>query len=160
VNNGACAQDFGHTSGSDARSDHQLQAAIAAQHAIAPSAADTDWPEILRLYDLLLGVYPSPAAALGRAVAAAEAHGPGAGLAALDALPERDQRWWAIKAELLARRGLFGEAAAAVLSSLEGPLPEPEREHRRRRVERWTTARRALDHGALTRERRGVSGPG
>ncbi|MEV4140560.1 sigma-70 family RNA polymerase sigma factor, partial [Dactylosporangium sp. NPDC049742] len=62
---------------------YQLQAAIAAEHARAASYDGTDWPEIVRLYDLLMSVAPNPAAGLARAVAAAEASGPAAGLALL-----------------------------------------------------------------------------
>jgi RNA polymerase sigma-70 factor, ECF subfamily len=121
---------------------YQLQAAMAAQHAIAPSAADTDWPEIIRLYDLLLSVQPgNQAAALGRAVALAEAHGPAAGVAALDTLPDRDHRWHAVRAELLARLGRFDQAIGAMSRSLEDPLPAPERDHRLRRISQWSGPR-------------------
>ncbi len=63
-----------------------MQAAIAAVHAEAPSAADTDWREIVGLYDLLLRITPSPIVALNRTVALAMRDGPEAGLAALDEL--------------------------------------------------------------------------
>ncbi len=63
-----------------------MQAAIAAVHAEAPSAADTDWTEIVGLYDLLLQVAPSPVVALNRAVAVAMRDGPAAGLALVDGL--------------------------------------------------------------------------
>jgi RNA polymerase sigma factor (sigma-70 family) len=65
---------------------YQLQAAIAAVHAEAPTAADTDWPQVLKLYDLLHALAPSPVVTLNRAVAVAMVDGPRAGLAALDAL--------------------------------------------------------------------------
>jgi RNA polymerase sigma factor (sigma-70 family) len=65
---------------------YQLQAAIAAVHAEAATAADTDWPQVLKLYDLLHALAPSPVVALNRAVAVAMVNGPRAGLAALDAL--------------------------------------------------------------------------
>ncbi|HEV7607906.1 MAG TPA: RNA polymerase sigma factor [Steroidobacteraceae bacterium] len=65
---------------------YSLQAAIAAVHAEAPSAAETDWNEIVGLYDLLLRVSPSPIVALNRSVAVAMRDGPEAGLAQLDAL--------------------------------------------------------------------------
>ena len=61
-----------------------LQALIAAEHAIAPTAADTDWPRIVARYDELLGLADSPVVRLNRAVAVGEADGPLAGLAALD----------------------------------------------------------------------------
>jgi predicted RNA polymerase sigma factor len=65
---------------------YQLQAAIAAVHAEAATAADTDWPQVLRLYDLLQALAPSPVVTLNRAVAVAMVDGPRAGLADLDAL--------------------------------------------------------------------------
>ncbi|TDT97952.1 RNA polymerase sigma-70 factor (ECF subfamily) [Streptomyces sp. 846.5] len=120
----------------------QLQAAIAAQHALAATALDTDWAEILRLYDLLLSVQPgNSAAALGRTVALAHAHGPAAGLAALDALPptDHDHRRHAIRAELLAQQHRFDEAVEAMRRSLTTTLPDPERAHRLRRIAHWTT---------------------
>lgn len=65
---------------------YQLQAAIAAVHDEASWAADTDWPQILGLYEVLVRVAPSPVVALNRAVALAQVSGPAAGLAAVDAL--------------------------------------------------------------------------
>jgi RNA polymerase sigma factor (sigma-70 family) len=65
---------------------YQLQAAIAAVHAEAATAADTDWPQVLKLYDLLHALAPSPVVTLNRAVAVAMVDGPRAGLAALDTL--------------------------------------------------------------------------
>jgi RNA polymerase sigma factor (sigma-70 family) len=65
---------------------YQLQAAIAAVHAEAATAADTDWPQVLKLYDLLDALAPSPVVTLNRAVAVAMVDGPRAGLASLDAL--------------------------------------------------------------------------
>jgi RNA polymerase sigma factor (sigma-70 family) len=65
---------------------YQLQAAIAAVHAEAPTATDTDWPQILKLYDLLQALAPSPVVTLNRAVAVAMVDGPVAGLSQLDAL--------------------------------------------------------------------------
>jgi RNA polymerase sigma-70 factor (ECF subfamily) len=122
---------------------YQLQAALAAQHATAPEAAGTDWTEILRLYDLLLSMQPgNRAAALGRAVAAAQAHGPAAGLAALHTLPDRDHRWHAVRAELLARLDQTEEAINAMRQSLDAPLPAPERRHRLRRIAQWSGAQK------------------
>jgi RNA polymerase sigma factor (sigma-70 family) len=65
---------------------YQLQAAIAAVHAEASTAADTDWPQVLKLYDLLDALVPGPVVTLNRAVAVAMVDGPRAGLANLDAL--------------------------------------------------------------------------
>ncbi|GII34453.1 RNA polymerase subunit sigma-24 [Planotetraspora mira] len=121
---------------------YQLQAAMAAQHAVAATSADTDWAEMVRLYDLLLSVQPANgAAALGRAVAVAEAEGPAAGLAALDLLTEDDQRRQAVRAELLGRLGRFDEAISAMRRSLDAALPDPERDHRMRRIARWSSGR-------------------
>ncbi len=111
---------------------YQLQAAIAAEHARAPSYDGTDWTEILRLYDLLMSVAPNPSAALGRAVAAGEAVGPAAGLAMLAELPT-SPRWHAIRGELLAREGRYVEAAAELAAALAGSGTQPEHQHRVRR---------------------------
>jgi RNA polymerase sigma-70 factor (ECF subfamily) len=115
---------------------YQLQAAIAAEHARAVSYDSTDWNEILRLYDLLLSVAPSDAAALGRVVATAEAADPATGLALLAELPP-NPRWHAVRAELLAREGRYSEAARALTEALDGPATEPERHHRERRREKF-----------------------
>src|SRR5215510_168078 len=95
-----------------------LQAAIAALHAEAPSYAETDWRQIVRLYDALLVVWPSPVVALNRAVALALAEGPEAGLAQIQELEEdgrlADYRYLpAAKADLLRSLGLREEAARA-----------------------------------------------
>ncbi|WP_416958133.1 RNA polymerase sigma factor [Nocardioides sp. T5] len=91
-----------------------LQARIAAEHATAPSAADTRWDRIVGLYDVLLQVVPTPSARLARAVAVAEQHGPAAGLDALEGLdvPE-SHRPAAVRAELLSRAGDIDAARAA-----------------------------------------------
>jgi RNA polymerase sigma factor (sigma-70 family) len=113
---------------------YQLQAAIAAEHARAGSYDDTDWTEILRLYDLLVSIAPSHAAGLARVVAAAEAADPATGLALLAELPP-SPRWHAVRAELLAREGRYAEAARDLAESLDGPATKPERRHRERRRE-------------------------
>jgi RNA polymerase sigma-70 factor (ECF subfamily) len=120
---------------------YQLQAAIAAEHARAASYAGTDWAEIVRLYDLLLSVAPSPAAAMSRAVAVAEADGPAAGLDALDAVPPDGPRWHAVRAELLARQGRYPEAVAAATQALGGELTDPERRHQERCRAAWAARR-------------------
>lgn len=93
---------------------YQLQAAIAACHATAASYAATDWPEVLRLYELLAALRPNPAVELNAAVAAGEARGPAAGLARLHAIDERDRShlWHLARAELLVREGRRTEARA------------------------------------------------
>src|SRR5262249_2398885 len=85
---------------------YQLQAGISAEQGRAASYQATNWPEIVRLYDLLLSVQASAPAALARAVAVAEAGGAAAGLHALDQLVP-DQRWHAVRGELLAREGRY-----------------------------------------------------
>jgi RNA polymerase sigma factor (sigma-70 family) len=116
---------------------YQLQAAIAAEHARAASYPATDWAEIVRLYDILLSVAPTPAAELARAVAVAEADGPAAGLAALDGIPP-DPRWHAVRGELLARQGRYADAVAATRAALDGPANDAEQRFRRRRIAEWS----------------------
>jgi RNA polymerase sigma-70 factor (ECF subfamily) len=100
-----------------------LQAAIAALHAEAPSYAETDWPQIAALYDVLLRAWSSPVVALNRAVAVAMARGPAAGLAEIGAL-EADGRLAgyrylpAAKADLLRRLGNRAGAAQAYREAL------------------------------------------
>jgi len=89
---------------------YQLQAAIAALHAEAPSAEATDWPQILALYDVLTTVAPGPVVTLSRAVALAMVHGPTAGLALLGTLDTDDRmahshRLEAVRAHLLEQTG-------------------------------------------------------
>nr|WP_290057844.1 DUF6596 domain-containing protein [Amycolatopsis sp. MEP2-6] len=101
-----------------------VQAAIAALHAQAPSYAETDWPQILTLYDVLLGLWPSPVVALNRAVALSMVDGPAAALAEVARL-ESDGRLAgyrylpATKADLLHRLGRDAEAAEAYRAALE-----------------------------------------
>lgn len=100
----------------------QLHAAIAACHADAAAAADTDWPQILVLYDLLLAHDAGPVVRLNRAVALAEVAGPGAGLEELDALRPRldgHRLWHAVRAELLRRTGREAEAREADVRARE-----------------------------------------
>jgi predicted RNA polymerase sigma factor len=88
---------------------YQLQAAIAALHDEAPSAVETDWPQIAALYELLRKVAPGPVTDLNHAVAVAMADGPAAGLALLDGLDDprltEDHRLHAARAHLLEMSG-------------------------------------------------------
>jgi predicted RNA polymerase sigma factor len=89
---------------------YQMQAAIAAVHDEAPSAAETDWPQILALYGVLERVSPGPVVTLNRAVAVAMVNGPRAGLAVLGTLDGDDRmrhnhRLEAVRAHLLERAG-------------------------------------------------------
>ena len=93
---------------------YQLQAAIAALHDEAPTAAQTDWPQILALYGLLQRMSDNPMVALNRAVAAAMAHGPAAGLDQLRELDDRlhgHHRYHTARAHL---REMAGDVAGAI----------------------------------------------
>jgi RNA polymerase sigma-70 factor (ECF subfamily) len=116
-----------------------LQAAIAALHAAAPSYAETDWSQIVTLYDALLRVWTSPVVALNRAVAVAMAQGPAAGLAQIGEL-EADGRLGAYrylpaaKADLLRRLGQREAAAQAYRAALALTDNAAEREFLARRL--------------------------
>jgi RNA polymerase sigma-70 factor, ECF subfamily len=109
-----------------------LQAAIASLYAEASTYDQTDWPQILSLYDELLAVWPSPVVALNRTVALAEVAGPAHALAEVEEL-EKDARLAgyqylpAIKADLLRRLGLVDEASVAYRKALELTRNEAER---------------------------------
>jgi RNA polymerase sigma-70 factor, ECF subfamily len=93
---------------------YQIQAAINAVHSDAPTAAATDWLQILQLYNQLGSLTPSPVVALNRAVAVAEVEGPGVALALVDGLDLGQYHLFhAIRADLLRRLGRDVEAAAA-----------------------------------------------
>ena len=98
---------------------YQLQAAVNAVHSDAAAAADTDWGQILQLYDHLLAVTPTTVVALNRAVAVAEVHGPAMALAAVDTLDlDGYHLFHASRADLLRRLGRYQEAAAAYDAAL------------------------------------------
>src|SRR4051794_367351 len=98
---------------------YQLQAAINAVHADAPTAASTDWGQILALYDQLLALAPSPVVALNRAVAVAEVEGPAAALALVDGLElDAYHLFHAIRADLLRRLGRDEAAALSYEAAL------------------------------------------
>ena len=113
---------------------YQVQAAINAVHSDAPTAAATDWRQILALYDQLLALAPSPVVALNRAVAVAEVEGPEAALALVDGL-ELDgyHLFHAIRADLLRRLGRDAEAAAAYEAAIARAGNAPERAFLERR---------------------------
>jgi RNA polymerase sigma-70 factor (ECF subfamily) len=93
---------------------YQLQAAIAAVHSDAPTAADTDWRQIVALYDHLLALAPTPVVALNRAVAVAEVEGPEEALRLLEGLDlPGNHVHAAVRADLLRRLGRNAEAARA-----------------------------------------------
>ncbi|WP_432178910.1 RNA polymerase sigma factor [Streptomyces sp. NBC_00063] len=120
---------------------YQLQAAIAALHDEAASAEDTDWPQILALYDLLVRVVPEgeAMAALGRAVAVAMVHGPEAGLAETDKLADAlggHHRLAAVRGHLLELAGDRDAARAAYQEAAGGTLSRPEQRYLRLRAAR------------------------
>jgi RNA polymerase sigma-70 factor, ECF subfamily len=118
---------------------YQIQAAINAVHSDSATAADTDWRQILRLYDQLLVLAPGPVTALNRAVALAEVDGPAAGLAALDGVRlDSYYLFHAIRADLLRRLGRRAAAAAAYDTALTLPANHAEQEFLRRRREELT----------------------
>jgi RNA polymerase sigma-70 factor (ECF subfamily) len=93
---------------------YQIQAAINAVHADAASVEETDWGQILALYDQLLAVAPTPVVALNRAIAVGEVEGPAAALALVDELDlDNYHAFHATRADLLRRLGRPDEAAAA-----------------------------------------------
>ncbi|MFI4879954.1 MAG: RNA polymerase sigma factor [Steroidobacterales bacterium] len=113
---------------------YQIQAAINAIHGDAPTAAATDWRQVLRLYDQLLSLAPSPVAALNRIVAVAEVDGPAAGLALVEGLDLRQYYLFhAIRADLLRRLGRTAEAAGAYEAAIARCDNERERSFMQRR---------------------------
>ncbi|SNR88130.1 RNA polymerase sigma factor [Blastococcus mobilis] len=113
---------------------YQIQAAINAVHSDAASATDTDWAQIVTLYDQLTAVAPSPVVALHRAVAVAEVSGPAAGLALVEELDlTRHHLLHAVRADLLRRLGRRAEAAAAYDAAITLAGNEADRMFLRRR---------------------------
>jgi RNA polymerase sigma-70 factor (ECF subfamily) len=123
---------------------YTLQAAIAALHAEAPSAAETDWEEIVGLYDVLLRADPSPVVELNRAAAVAMRDGPDAGLRLIDGILARGELGGyppihSARAELCRRLGRTSEAVAYYHRALELTRQEPQRrflESRLRQLDR------------------------
>ena len=102
---------------------YQVQAAIACLHGLAPTFADTDWPQIASLYATLERFTPTPVVRVNRSVAVAEAHGATAGLALLDQLDvatvDRWHLYWSTRGELLVRVGRRDDAAVAFNRAIE-----------------------------------------
>jgi RNA polymerase sigma-70 factor, ECF subfamily len=114
-----------------------LQAAIAALHCQAARAVDTDWPQIVRLYDILERLDPAPIVSLNRAVAVAMVDGPQAGLALIDALAgdlDGYHLFHAARADLLRRIGSSAEAAKSYGQALALVTNESERRFLERRL--------------------------
>ena len=120
-------------------SAYTIQAAIAAVHASAASSAETDWPQIIALYDALFSMNPSPVVELNRAVALAMLNGPEAGLVVIDSILERGDLvnyhlTHAARAELCRRAGRTKEAKAAFEHAISLVRQEPERRFLQRRL--------------------------
>jgi RNA polymerase sigma-70 factor (ECF subfamily) len=118
---------------------YALQAAIAAVHCRAARAEDTDWPQIVRLYDVLERQHPSPIVSLNRAAAVAMVDGPGPALALVDALAEtkaldRYHLLHAARADLLRRLGAPAEAAQSYARALALVANDAERRFLERRL--------------------------
>jgi RNA polymerase sigma-70 factor (ECF subfamily) len=119
---------------------YQLQAAIQAVHTDAATAADTDWAQILALYDQLYAHQPTDVVWLNRAVALAEAHGPAVALDALSTVKLDEYRLFhAIRGDLLERLGRQAEARDAFRRAAELTTNSTERDHLARRIHRLAT---------------------
>jgi RNA polymerase sigma-70 factor (ECF subfamily) len=117
----------------------QIQAAIACLHGLAPTFADTDWPQIAQLYELLESHQPTSVVRLNRAVALAHAVSPEAGLALLEGLDEPSlNRWhvyWSTRGELERRAGDVDAAAASLRTALDCAPNDTERRFLERALE-------------------------
>lgn len=111
-----------------------LEAGIAAVHAQSRGDADTDWPQILSLYDELVAAWPTPVVRLNRAVAVARVHGPAAALESIAPLSARRELrdyapFYAVRGELLRQAGRREEAARCFEQALACPCSEPQRRY-------------------------------
>jgi RNA polymerase sigma factor (sigma-70 family) len=120
----------------DRLGEYQAQAAIAALHADAQTAADTDWVQIVEWYDELLQLTGSPLVRLNRAVAVGEAYGPRAGFEALAGVDHTLPRYAAVTAYLSERAGDFDRAAALYAEASRGATSVRERDHLAREAAR------------------------
>lgn len=126
----------------DRLGQYQAQAAIAALHADAPTAGETDWVQIVEWYDELLVFGDSPVIRLNRAVALGEADGPRAGLVALDTIDEDVPRYHAALAYLHERAGETDAAAAEYAEAARRATSALEQQHLLRQAERLRQVRR------------------
>jgi RNA polymerase sigma-70 factor (ECF subfamily) len=116
---------------------YQIQAAINAVHSDAADANDTEWHQILALYDQLLALNPTPIVALNRAVALSEVRGPAPALEVVESLDlDRYHLFHAVRADLLSRLGRYDEAAAAY----DNAIARTENTQERRLLERRRAA--------------------
>jgi predicted RNA polymerase sigma factor len=126
----------------DRLGEYQAQAAIAALHADARSAAETDWTQIVEWYDELVAIAPSDVVRLNRAVAIGEADGAQAGLAALARVDPSVPRHAAVSAYLHERAGEHARAAAEYAEAARRATSEAERDHLNRQAARLRGSRR------------------
>ncbi|MEO8264298.1 MAG: sigma-70 family RNA polymerase sigma factor [Ilumatobacteraceae bacterium] len=117
---------------------YQMQAAISCLHGVAPTSADTDWPQIADLYRLLEVRWPTPVVRVNRAVAVAEVAGPRAGLMLLEELVgtpvERWHLYWSTRADFHRRSGDMVAAADSYRLALECPCNDSDRRFMTRRL--------------------------
>jgi RNA polymerase sigma-70 factor, ECF subfamily len=117
---------------------YQMQAAIACLHGVAPTYAETDWPQIAELYAMLEVRWPTPVVRVNRAVAVAEVAGPAAGLALLqDLVGTATERWhlyWSTRADFQRRLGQMAAAADSYRQALECPSNDSDRRFLQRRL--------------------------
>jgi predicted RNA polymerase sigma factor len=147
IQRGMTALEHAHQLGGGAKS-YALQAAIAACHMRAGAAEDTDWNQIVLLYDALLHINPSPIVELNRAVAVGMAQGPAAGLAALDgatALAGNSalagyHLFPSVRGDLLMKLGRFAEARAEIQRAISMTMNLREQELLARKLKRIETA--------------------
>lgn len=131
---------LGAASSGETISPYHLEAGIAACHCLAADEAGTDWPRILGFYDQLLLLKPTPVVAMNRSVALARVHGPGAGLSALESIPNRQSLeaqhlYHAIRASFIAELGHPAQARAASQRAAELAPCDAEREFLRQQAE-------------------------
>jgi RNA polymerase sigma-70 factor (ECF subfamily) len=131
---GAGLAELRHAARRERLGPYQLQAMIAARHVTAAGPADTDWPRIVELYDVLLTLVPSETVALNRAVAVAMASGPEAGLAELSAVDSSSHLLPAARADLLRRLNRPSQAAEQYREALSRTENEGERRYLTRRL--------------------------
>ena len=118
---------------------YHAEAWIAAEHCRARTFAETNWDRIVRAYDLLIQLAPSPIHELNRAIALAERNGPEAGWQALNAIdpkefPEQFHLWAATAGELCRRRGDFDNARIHMTHALQNAPTDAEKEFLRKRL--------------------------
>jgi RNA polymerase sigma-70 factor (ECF subfamily) len=140
IDEGACLAEVALRRAAGHPGPYALQAAIAAVHGAAPQWEDTDWDELVGLYDVLMKVLPTPVVALNRAVAIAERDGAAEGLREVDSIDglERFHLWHAARADLLRRLERLDDAADAYRAALGCAPSAPERRFLERRLTELT----------------------